>query len=130
MGEGCSGKGSKDYILQNASVVFPASPTLNSHLLAILHGQKTRMEAGTEDGGREGAEKGDQTPSQLWFPQDKSLFWTELSRLSGLCIYRMHQLPSIPVVCIQPCCASQHTQGLSISVGFFQQVGFLSPLRK
>lgn len=38
-----------------------------------------------------GAERGDQTPRQLRFTQDRSLFWTELTRLSSHCIYRMEQ---------------------------------------
>lgn len=38
-----------------------------------------------------GAERGDQTPRQLRFTQDKSLVWIELTRLTGHCIYRMEQ---------------------------------------
>lgn len=50
-----------------------------------------REEAGAQGGGREGAQRGDQTPRQLWLPQNKSLLWAELTRLSRHCIYRMEQ---------------------------------------
>lgn len=47
-----------------------------------------RKEAGK---GTERAERGDQTPRQPRFTQDKSLFWIELTRLSSHGIYRMEQ---------------------------------------